>query len=140
MVLFCWLPISGYAQNGPIYYDFNAMPAHELIPTISMRFVNSDKFTIIQWNLKSGAKLYPPHRHVNEQVMRVLQGDVDAHSGDNVYHLHTGDVMIFPANVIHGFVALTDAIIYEQQTPVREDFLQPGFIEKLSDLLKKNQN
>ena len=138
-MLFCLLPLSGFAQNVPVYYNFNTMPAHELIPTISMRFVNSGKFTVIQWNLKSGAKLYPPHKHINEQVMRILVGDVDAHSGENVYHLHTGDVMIFPPNVIHGFVAVTDAIIYEQQTPAREDFLQPGFIEKLSALLKKNQ-
>lgn len=127
------------AQDMPVYYDFNNMPAHELIPTISMRFVNSDKFTVIQWNLRLGAKLYPQHKHINEQVVRILAGDIDAHSGDNVYHLHTGDVMIFPANVSHGFIAITDAIMYETQTPVREDFLKPGFIEKLSDLLKNNQ-
>ncbi|MBX3710134.1 MAG: cupin domain-containing protein [Gammaproteobacteria bacterium] len=127
------------AQGTPVYYDFNNMPAHELIPTISMRFVNSDKFTVIQWNLKSGAKLYPQHKHVNEQVIRILAGDIDAYSGDNIYHLHTGDVMIFPANVSHGFIAITDSIMYETQTPVREDFLTLSFIEKLSDLLKNNQ-
>jgi quercetin dioxygenase-like cupin family protein len=127
------------AQDMPIYHDFNNMPAHELIPTISMRFINSDKFTIIQWNLKLGAKLYPQHKHINEQVVRILSGDIDAHSGDNIYHLHTGDVMVFPTNIPHGFIAITDAIMYETQTPVREDFLKPGFIEKLSNLLKNNQ-
>lgn len=127
------------AQDKPVYYDFNNMPAHELIPTISMRFVSSDKFTVIQWNLKQGAKLYPQHKHINEQVIRILAGDIDAYSGDTVYHLHTGDVMIFAANVPHGFIAMTDAIMYETQTPVREDFLKPDFIEKLSGLLKNNQ-
>lgn len=127
------------ADNKPLYFDFNNMPAHQLLPTISMRFVNSDKFTVIQWDLKKGAKLHPEHKHINEQVIRVLAGDIDAHSGENLYHLHKGDVMIFPANVPHGFIALTDAVMYETQTPVREDFLKPGFIDKLSEILRDNQ-
>jgi len=127
------------AQDMPVYYDFNNMQSHDLIPTINMRFANSDKFTVIQWNLKQGAKLYPQHKHINEQVTRILAGDVDAHSGDNIYHLHTGDVMVFPANVVHGFVAMSDAVIYETQTPVRDDFLKPDFIDKLSKLLRDNQ-
>ena len=47
--------------------------------------------------------------------------------------------MVFPAYVTHGFTATTDAVMYEQQTPIRQDFLQPGFIEKLSEYLKQNQ-
>jgi len=47
--------------------------------------------------------------------------------------------MVFPPNVPHGFIALTDAIIYELQTPTRQDFLQPGFTQKLSKLLIDNQ-
>lgn len=141
LALICFLSASSLslAQDLPAYYDFNRMPAHELIPTINMRFINSDKFTVIQWNLKQGAKLFPQHKHINEQVTRILAGDVDAHSGDAVYHLHTGDVMIFPANVMHGFIAMTDAVIYESQTPVRDDFLKPDFIEKLSKILRDNQ-
>jgi quercetin dioxygenase-like cupin family protein len=126
------------AHEMPIY-NFNHMPAYELTPTISMRFINSDKFTIIQWNLKAGAKLYPQHKHINEQVIRVIAGDIDAYSDDDIYHLHVGDVMIFPGNVSHGFIAISDAIMYETQTPVRADFLEPGFIEKLSNLLRNNQ-
>ncbi len=44
-------------EQSPVYYDFNAMPAHQLIDTISMRFATSSQFTVIQWNLKAGAKL-----------------------------------------------------------------------------------
>lgn len=139
MFLSCLFSFNAFAQEAPVYYDFNNMPAHDLIPTISMRFISSENFTVIQWDLKSGAKLYPQHKHINEQVTRILKGDVDAHSGDKIYHLHTGDVMVFPANVMHGFIAITDAVIYEQQTPVRSDFLQPGFIEKLSNILRENQ-
>ena len=126
-------------EQSPVYFDFNTMPAHQLINTISMRFVTSDHFTVIQWNLMAGAKLMPQHKHPNEQVIRVLEGTLQVHSGESVRILHAGDVMIFASNVPHGFIAETDAVMYEQQTPFRKDFLEAGFIEKLSALLKQNQ-
>lgn len=126
-------------EEAALYFDFNSIPAHQLTDKINMRFVTSSQFTVIQWNLKAGAKLLPVHSHLNEQVTRVLEGNVEVHTGDTVYNLHAGDVMIFPPYVTHGFIATTDAVIYEQQTPIRQDFLQPGFIEKLSEYLKQNQ-
>ncbi|MCW8442874.1 cupin domain-containing protein [Fluoribacter gormanii] len=129
-----------YAAESPsaIQFDFNAMPAHHLTDKIDMRFITSPQFTVIQWNLMAGAKL-PVHSHLNEQVIRVLKGDLEIHTGTEIYAIHEGDVIVFPPYVTHGFIALTDTIMYEQQTPIRQDFLQEGFIEKLSDYLKQNQ-
>ena len=127
-----------FAKESARSFDFNASSEfHQLTDKISMRFETSSQFTVIQWNLKAGAKLLPMHSHLNEQVTRVLQGDVEVRSEDNVYTLHPGDVMIFPPYVSHGFIALTDAVLYEQQTPIRQDFLQEGFIEKLKQYLKQ---
>lgn len=126
------------AKEAALYFDFNSIPAHQLTDKINMRFITSSQFTVIQWNLKKGAKL-PVHSHLNEQVIRILEGDIEVHTEDQVYNLHSGDVMIFPPYVTHGFIATTDVVMYEQQTPIRQDFLQPGFIEKLSEYLKQNQ-
>jgi quercetin dioxygenase-like cupin family protein len=128
------------ANDKALYFDFKSNPVvHELTDKISMQFVTSSQFTVIQWNVKAGGKLLPIHSHVNEQVTRVLVGDVEVRTGNDVYIMRAGDVMIFPSNVTHGFIALTDAVIYEQQTPIRKDFLEEGFIERLSELLKRNQ-
>lgn len=121
-----------------VRFDFNTMPPHHLTDKIDMRFITSSQFTVIQWTLKPGAKL-PTHSHLNEQVIRVLKGDLEVHTGDDVYTIHKGEVIIFPPYVTHGFVALTDTVMYEQQTPIRQDFLQEGFIQKLSDYLNENQ-
>lgn len=126
------------AKETAHYFDFKSIPSHQLTDTINMRFVTSSQFTVIQWNLKTGAKL-PVHSHLNEQVVRILEGNVEVHTEDDIHTLHSGDVMIFPPYVTHGFIAITDTVMYEQQTPIRQDFLQPGFIEKLSEYLKKNQ-
>jgi quercetin dioxygenase-like cupin family protein len=125
-------------QQSALKFNFNTMPAHHLTNKIDMRFITSSQFTVIQWNLMTGAKL-PVHSHINEQVIRVLKGDLEVHTGDDVYTIHEGEVIIFPPNVTHGFVALTDTVMYEQQTPIRQDFLQEGFIQKLSDYLNHNQ-
>ena len=69
----------------------------------------------------------------------MLKGDLEAHTGDAVFTAHEGEVIIFPPYVTHGFVALTDTVMYEQQTPIRQDFLEEGFIQKLSDYLNNNQ-
>ena len=53
--------------------------------------------------------------------------------------MNHGQIMVFPSYVTHGFTAVTDTVMYEQQTPIRRDFLEPDFIQKLSDYLAKNQ-
>lgn len=138
LISFLFTASEALAKEVALYFDFDSIQAHQLTDKINMRFVTSSQFTVIQWNLKKGAKL-PVHAHLNEQVIRILEGHVEVHTEDTVYNLHSGDVMIFPPYVSHGFIAATDAVMYEQQTPIRQDFLQPGFIEKLSEYLKQNQ-
>jgi quercetin dioxygenase-like cupin family protein len=75
-------------EQSPVFYDFNTMPAYQLIDTIGMRFITSDEFTVIQWNLKAGSKLMPQHKYPNEQVIRVLEGTLQVHSGQLVRTLH----------------------------------------------------
>jgi quercetin dioxygenase-like cupin family protein len=136
--IFFFLNVTAFAKEDALYFDFNAMPVNHLTDKINMRFVTSNQFTVIQWDLMQGAKL-PTHSHLNEQVIRILKGNIEVHTGDKIYHLHEGDVMVFPPYVTHGFTATMDAIMYEQQTPIRQDFLEPGFIEKLSQYLKQHQ-
>lgn len=120
-------------------FDFNKIAPYHLTDKIDMRFITSSQFTVIQWDLMAGAKLMPPHSHLNEQVIRVIKGNLEVHTEGKVYTLHKGQIMVFPPYVSHGFIALSDTIMYEQQTPVRQDFLQKNFIKKLSDLLNQNQ-
>ena len=139
-LLVCFIESNAHAmeQQSALRFAFNTIPQHHLTDKIDMRFVTSSQFTVIQWNLITGAKL-PTHSHLNEQVIRVLKGDLEVHTGDAIYTIHEGEVVIFPPYVTHGFVALTDTVMYEQQTPIRQDFLQEGFIQKLSDYLNHNQ-
>lgn len=139
-LLMCIIASNAHAmeKQSALRFDFNTMPPHHLTDKIDMRFVTSSQFTVIQWNLMTGAKL-PTHSHLNEQVIRVLKGDLEVHTGDDVFTIHEGEVIIFPPYVTHGFVALTNTVMYEQQTPIRQDFLQEGFIQKLSDYLNHNQ-
>lgn len=125
-------------NNKALLYNFDGLLSNQLTDKISMRFITSSHFTIIQWTLKKGAKL-PIHSHLNEQLSRIDQGSVRVDTEDSVYDLKGGDIMLFPPYVHHGFTALTDAVIYEQQTPIRQDFLAADFIQKLSSYLSEHQ-
>ena len=124
--------------NNAVLYDFSQIPLNQLTDKIGMRFFTTPSFTVIQWHLKAGAKL-PVHSHVNEQLTRVDQGQVQVQGKGENRNLTAGQMMLFPSQVSHGFTALEDSVLYEQQTPIRQDFLEPDFIQKLSDYLSKNQ-
>ncbi|MBA2648862.1 MAG: cupin domain-containing protein [Legionella sp.] len=124
--------------NEAMMYDFNAIPMNQLTDKIGMRFFTTSQFTVIQWTLKQGAKL-PSHTHMNEQITRVDSGELLVSSEGRSLHLIAGQMMVFPSHTPHGFIAQKDTVIYEQQTPIRQDFLEPDFIQKLSDYLSKNQ-
>lgn len=102
------------SSNPEQRYNFNT-PEYHLTDNISMSFLTASHFTVIQWNLKAGAKLLPIHSHLNEQVTRVLSGDVEVRIGNSTYIIHAGEIIVFPPYAPHGFVALKDAVIYEQQ-------------------------
>ena len=77
---------------------------------------------LTRWDLAAGTKL-PLHFHVNEQISRVEKGTIEAYSQGKKYTLKAGQVLIFPPNVPHEFVALEDSSLIEHFTPARQDFL-----------------
>ena len=86
-----------------------------------------------QWTLKAGTKL-PLHFHHNEQITRVDKGRLVVYSQDEKYIMSAGQVMIFPPNVPHEFLALEDTVIYEVHTPLRQDFINGAFDQKIKHL------
>ncbi len=118
----------------PGYYDFSNIPVVKITDNIGFRFIMSTQSTMIEWTLKKGAKL-PAHFHLNEQINIVESGKLDAFSDGKKYALKAGGIMVFPPNVPHEFVAVEDSVFLDIQTPARQDFLAPDFIEKLRKIL-----
>lgn len=65
-----------------------------------------------------------PHSHPHEQIGYVARGSFAYTEGDAAPRtIHTGDTYYVAPNVVHGVVALEDAVVVDIFTPQREDFL-----------------
>ena len=63
------------------------------------------------------------HRHPHEQFSYILSGSFE-YTADGVKHiLHQGDSYYVAPDVLHGAMALEDAVILDIFTPQRTDFL-----------------
>jgi quercetin dioxygenase-like cupin family protein len=122
--------VSNHYQATPAFYDFDRMPAEQITTDVTRRFIMGTQMSMVRWDLKAGTKL-PLHFHVNEQITRVESGQLEVYSQGKKYNVEAGQVMIFPPNVPHEFVAAKDTIIIEEHAPARQDFINGDF-EKMS--------
>ena len=67
----------------------------------------------------------PPHKHPNEQVGVVMEGEVTVIIGDETRTLKPGDAYVAPANVPHGRASVPESPIkmLEIFSPPREDLI-----------------
>lgn len=128
--------VSEHYKTKPSFYDFDNLPAEKISDSISRRFIMGTESSVVRWDLKAGTKL-PVHFHLNEQVTRVDKGELEVYSQGEKYVMTPGQVMVFPPNVPHEFVAVKDTIIYELHTPQRQDFINGDFEKMLKSAPSK---
>lgn len=129
--------VSDHYKTKPSFYDFDNMPMEHITNKIGRRFIMGTQSTLTRWDLKAGTKL-PVHFHPNEQITRVEKGLLEVYSQGEKYIVKAGQVMIFPPNVPHEFIAVTDTVIYEQHTPPRQDFINGDFYKVAAKLKLPN--
>ena len=95
---------------------------HEKIEA-ERRFVIGAQVTTIIYNFKKGSNL-PVHFHPTEQVTRIEKGLVETWSQGKKYLLGPGDIIIVPPNIPHKFKILEDTVMWDFQSPVRQDLLR----------------
>ena len=128
--------VSNHYKTMPSFYDFDNIPAEHITNTIDRRFIMGTQSMLTRWDLKAGTTL-PLHFHYNEQITRVKKGTLEIYSQGKKYVMTAGQVMVFPANVPHEFVALKDTTIIEQHTPPRQDFINGDFEKAVGNISNK---
>jgi len=63
------------------------------------------------------------HHHPHIQCSYVESGEFELTIDDEVKVLKAGDSFLVPSNVVHSAKAITDGILIDVFTPLREDFL-----------------
>ena len=122
--------VSPHLQIKPVLIHFDQLPKKTFATGIQRAFIMGTQSSFTRWQVAKGNVL-PLHFHVNEQVTKVIQGELEVESQGETYTLHVGDVMIFPPNVPHKFTAKQDLVFDEFHTPGRQDYINGDFDKAL---------
>lgn len=83
---------------------------------LAVRGVVGDTARLHQLDFPKGA-LSPLHNHADEEIFYILKGEFRVTSGEEVFMLSQGDVIIFPAFIPHQFEALVESSLLETGGP-----------------------
>lgn len=98
----------------------------KLADGILARIVTADSMTIAHVRLSKGADL-PEHKHVHEQVVNVIEGELELIVEGVPHRLTRGKVFTLPSNIPHAARAISDCYVIDVFHPVREDFRVASF-------------
>lgn len=85
----------------------NELTVVERLPGWRGRFFHSDHMTFAHYDFDAGASIHE-HRHREEEVYQVLEGQVEITIGDQSHLAEPGVAAIVPADTLHSVKALTN--------------------------------
>jgi quercetin dioxygenase-like cupin family protein len=90
----------------------------EPVPGYRLRVIHTANLTFASWTIRAGAAL-PAHRHPQEQVANVLEGQFELTVEGEARTVGPGAVAVIPPNAEHSGRAITDCRILDVFHPVR---------------------
>ncbi len=103
------------------FINLEKLIERELIPGFNGKFVHSENMTFAFWKIKTGS-IAPEHKHPNEQVLIVIDGDFELTLEGETNVVKPGMCVNIKSNAIHSGKAITDCYLIDVFHPVREDF------------------
>jgi quercetin dioxygenase-like cupin family protein len=104
-------------------FSWKTIETERLTDNLSRQMVSGESATVSQLVLKKGATV-PRHSHVNEQYSWIISGSLNFIFDDKEVFVGAGEILIIPANVPHGAVALEDTVDVDIFAPRREDWIR----------------
>ena len=98
-------------------------PTIEICPGITRRTVANGK-TMYQMiaTLAAGSRM-PEHRHAQEQVVHIVEGQMRLIVDGVPHELSTGDSFYLASNVLHGVETILETRVLDTFSPPRDDYL-----------------
>ena len=101
--------------------NLNKIKPKEILPGFYGKIIHGEKMSWILWDIKKGSKL-PEHRHVNEQIMYVIEGELEFTLNGKASICGPGSVIVIPSNQAHSGISRTSCQILDVFSPVREEY------------------
>jgi quercetin dioxygenase-like cupin family protein len=84
--------------------SFDALPIEEPFPGVCRRTFSSEQATVAEYVFDPGAR-FPLHRHDQEQITLIREGDVELVADGRRQRLTTGAWSVIAGGVEHGIIA-----------------------------------
>jgi quercetin dioxygenase-like cupin family protein len=144
-------PLSGYAQatkatpkepkasadefrSHVIHYP--DLPQVELVKGSNSRLISGEQ-SMISFLKMDANSYFAPHRHPQEQIMTVLEGECDEIIEGKLYHVKKGDVIVLPPNIEHGaYIGSQDVQVIDVFGYPRSDYLLK-MMQKMTEMNTK---
>jgi quercetin dioxygenase-like cupin family protein len=85
---------------------FDDVPPEHPFPGVTRRGFDTNEASVTRYDFDAGAR-FPLHRHPQEQITIVEEGDVELTAGDETRALRAGQWAVVPPDVPHGIRAGT---------------------------------
>ena len=100
-------------QNGSLILNWNDLPMAKTEKGGRREFFNRPtsqlaKFEMHTTMLNTGQVSHDPHRHVEEEIILILKGNVQMQIGDNFYKASAGDLVFLSSGVLHALKNIGD--------------------------------
>lgn len=76
---------------------------------------------MIWWNIDKNA-LLPEHSHPHEQIASCIEGEFELAVEEKIFHMKPHTTVCIPSGAKHSGRAITDCVICDVFSPVREDY------------------
>ena len=103
------------------FHQFSKIKSVEIMPGFSGKFIHTATLTLALWEIKKGSVL-PLHQHPHEQVSQLVNGAFEMTVNGEYQRAIAGELITIPSNTDHEGIALTDCVIFDIFSPVREDY------------------
>jgi quercetin dioxygenase-like cupin family protein len=97
------------------------IPVKQTLPGFLGKMVHGDSSSLVFWDIKKGSTS-PEHKHVNEQITYIVEGELEMVIGGEKYLMTAGTVHVIPSLVPHSAYAVTDCRIIDSFAPARDDY------------------
>ena len=104
-----------------IFHLFSDIPTKEIAPGFFSKLIHTETNTINFIEVMAGCSV-PYHRHVNEQLSFVIEGQFEFIIDGIQKILEPGLFAVIPPNVWHSGIAVTDCKLIDIFSPAREDY------------------
>lgn len=104
------------------HHRWDEIPAEQINPTISRRYITADRVTVARFELKRGA-VVPQHAHENEQVSYIISGALKFVFDGRDIVVRGGEVLQIAPNVPHAAEAVEDTVAIDVFSPIRQDWI-----------------